>query len=60
MAPLTAEQSKIRKAKKVIKDFRAQEGGLRDEASSRSTGIRNAYKGGYETLAKVEEILAKK
>lgn len=60
MPPLTDEQKKIRNAKREIKRFRADEQALRDDAPSRSTGIRNVYKGGYDVLAKVEEILAEK
>lgn len=57
---LTPEQKKIRDAKKAIKGFRSTEEVTRIEAPSRSTGIRNVYKGGYEALARVEAILNEK
>lgn len=60
MAPLTNNDKKVRDAKRVIKGFRASEDDLRADASSRSTGVRNVYKGGYEALAKVEELLNRK
>ncbi len=54
---LTREQKRVRDAKRVIKAFRASEEVLRAGAPSRSTGIRNVYKGGYEALQRVQEIL---
>lgn len=43
----------------VLREFRARESGLRTDATSRSTGIRNVYKGGYDALRRVEEIVSR-
>lgn len=54
---LTEDQKKLRKIKKIIKDFRDSEENERYIATSRSTGIRNVYRSGYCKLAEIEKIL---
>lgn len=54
--PLT-DQQKVRRVRRLIQGFRDSEGLVRLAAPSRSTGIRNVYKGGYDLLAEIEEAL---
>lgn len=55
--PQTPEQKLIADIKKVIKATRAKEEILRAEAPSRSTGIRNVYKGGHDALGEIEQLI---
>lgn len=57
---LTPEQKKIRAVRKIIRDVREEEGVLRTQAPSRSTGIRNVYKASHEALAAIETVLKAK
>jgi hypothetical protein len=57
---MTDQDKLIRQVRKIIRDFRKSEDGLRENASSRSTGIRNVYKGGYEALGEIETLVAGK
>lgn len=54
---MTANDKKVRDAKKVIKTFRDTEEFIRSGSTSRSTGIRNVYKSGYELLERLDSIL---
>jgi hypothetical protein len=58
MAPLTDNDKRVRDARRVIREFRANEDAIKQNpAGNRSTNLRQVYKSGWEKLAEVERIL---